>query len=88
MCSSFRELTDFNSLWRIYLVCFIVYGESNFVGAAAGCEAGYPMFSIESASSETGSEMKLMFKEVSFWNQMCWFLSINQNTPYLFKYLV
>ena len=50
----------------LLVYCGSAYVGVNTFGAAAGCEAGYPMFSIESASSETGSEMKLMFKEVSF----------------------
>ena len=40
-------------------------GVSTF-GAAAGCEAGYPMFSIKAAFSETESEMKLIFKKSLF----------------------
>ena len=38
----------------LLVYCGSAYVGFNTFGAAAGCEAGYPMFSIESASSETG----------------------------------
>ena len=72
----------------------LVYCGSTYVGvttfgAAARCKAGYPMFSIESASSETESEMKLIFKKSLFEIECVnFFQPIKTLHRYLSMYLV